>query len=97
MKINLQAFCRSLNAAEERETVPFTQCNSYLIEHIIRPYLSSKKILVRDIDFERFDLDDVHDLYHIFEERDRVEWKLRQLAERAWKLQPQARTVRSFC
>ncbi len=97
MKFNLQAFCQNLNAAEERETVPFTQCNSYLVEHIIRPYLNMEKILVRNIDFERFDLDDVHDLYHIFEERDRIEGKLRQLADRAWKLQPQARTVRSFC
>ena len=97
MKLDLKALCHSLGQVEAEETVSTKDCNPYLLEHVLRPLLWDKRLRIRDIDFARFDEEDIDIMAQYSESLGRCSWGLGQFTGAIANLEPAAHRVRRFC
>lgn len=97
MKMYLKGFCKQLARAKEEETVSTKGGNKYLLEQVFQPLAQNKKVLVKDIDFSKFDADDVQWLYGYCESLEKQGRKLAALVGTIGNIKPVACKVRQFC
>ena len=97
MQINLQALKQRLYEAPQEETVDTGDVNPYLLNEVLRPLLEGKLLCYGDVDYSRFEPDDLRALSYHCEQRWRVIDSLRSLAKGATVAEPCACTKRSFC
>ena len=97
MKMDLKGLCTRLAQAKEEETVSTRGVDEYLLNKVLRPLMRNETVLLKDIDFGRFDSDDVHRLTNYYEALEMEGRKLEQLAGVFAGLEPMACKVRRFC
>ena len=97
MKMDLKGLCTRLAQAKEEETVSTKGVDEYLLNKVLRPLMRNETVLLKDIDFGRFDSDDVHRLTNYYEALEMEGRKLEQLAGAFAGLEPMACKVRRFC
>ena len=69
MNLNLDAFNKSLSEAEAGETVPTGDVNPYLLECVLKPMLYGKRLCYGDIDYSKFEADELRALSGHCDER----------------------------
>lgn len=97
MKLDLNYLCRKFTAAQEEETVSTRHCNPYLLEQVLRPAMRGAAPRLREIDYAKFDSEDVRTLAEYHEALVRQSLKLAQLVGAAVSLEPVACKARQFC
>ena len=97
MKMDLKGLCSLLAQAAEEESVPSQDCSSYLLENVLRPLMRDETILLKDIDFSRFDLSEVHILGDYYEGLEMQGQKLNQIVGVIARIEPSACKARRFC
>ena len=97
MDLNLNALCGALQKAKPEETVPADDVNPYLLNEVLAPLLHGVDLRYGDIDFSRFDVDDLRTLAGHCEDRDRISYKFRNLSAVLDTAAPMACRRRAFC
>lgn len=97
MKMDLSGLCKQLAHAKEEEAVPTEDCNPYLLECILRPLMRDERVMLKDIDFEQFEAEDVHTLSDYYDSLEMQGQKLLQLAGAVAAIEPVACKARRFC
>lgn len=97
MKMDLKGLCKQLSRAKEEETVSTRDVNKYLLEQVLQPMMQGKKLLLKDIDFSKFDAKDVRWLTGYYESLEMQGRKLAQLVGVIDGIEPAACKIRSFC
>lgn len=97
MKMDLKILCGHLVRAGEEKTVSTRNCNPYLLEKVLQPLMREETVLLKDIDFSRFDADDVRDLASYYESLEMQGRTLRQLVGVIANIEPIACKTRRFC
>lgn len=97
MKLDLTLLSMRFSQAKEEPSVPTDGVNPYLLEKILLPCMNGESVLLRDIDYEAFEVEDIDSLEDYYDELSRAGSQLGQLAETVRKCPPEARKVRLFC
>ena len=97
MKLDLTLLSMRLSQAKDELPVPTDDVNSYLLEKILLPCMNSESVLLRDIDYEAFEVEDVDELEKYYDKLSRAGNQLGQLMETVRKCPPEARKIRLFC
>lgn len=97
MKLDLKLLSMRFSQAKDEPPVPTDGVNKYLLEKILLPCMNGTTILLRDIDYDIFDIEDVDLLEKYYNDLSRAGGKLFQLMETMRNLPPQAQKTRRFC
>ena len=97
MDLNLKALCAALQKVTPEETVPSDHVNPYLLNEVLTPLLRGVELRYGDIDFSRFNVDDLRSLAGYCEERDRILYKFGNLFKVLDTAAPAACRQRAFC
>ena len=97
MLLDLSVLRETLREAPQEETVAGSEVNPYLLNKVLRPLLAGKDLCYGDIDYSRFEADDLRELAQYCDKRDRVTAVLRELVSGISKAPPAACRVRAFC
>lgn len=96
MKLDLKKFCLLLSQTKERpESGEYI--NSYLLDHVLTPALSGAGVLIGDIDFSRFDEEDIEFLAEHYDCLEDAQRDILRLGEQVEKIPPAAGRARAFC
>lgn len=96
MKLDLQKFCLLLSQAKEPPE-PDEGVNRYLLDHVLTPALNGTGVQIGDIDFSRFDAEDIELLAEHYDCLDDAKRDVARLDAQVARIPPSARTVRAFC
>lgn len=97
MKLDLKLLSTRLSQAKDEPPVPTDGVNPYLLVKILLPCMNDERILLRDIDYDAFEVEDVDALEEYYDKLSRAGGRLRQFTETVQKCPPEARRVRQFC
>ncbi len=97
MKMDLEQLCKLLAQAKEKDADPMEDCNTYLLERVLRPLMRSETVLLKDVDFGQFDIEDIGQLVEYYESLEVQGGKLSQLAGALANIAPTACKSRRFC
>lgn len=97
MKMNLKLLCKELSQAKEEEAVSAQDCNSYLLDRVLRPLMRDETLLLKNIDFSQFDAEDIHTLNGYYQSLEMQGRRLMGLVGTVAAIEPAARKVRQFC
>ena len=97
MKMNLKALCKSFAQAPEEETVSTKNCNQYLLEHVARPLMRGETVLLRDVDCEQFDREDIQWVSGYCDSLVMQGQKLEQVVGAVANIEPIACKARRYC
>ena len=97
LKLDLNLLQMRFSQAEQTETVSTENVNPYLLEHIIRPLLRGETIRYGDVDYDRFEDEDLRSASGYCDEIGHTEYKLSQLQNDIAGLNPCACKLRTFC
>ena len=97
MKMDLKVLCKQLAQAKEEDAVSAEDCNAYLLERILRPLMRNETVLLKDVDFGQFDIEDIGQLVEYYESLEVQGGKLSQLAGALANIMPVACKSRRFC
>lgn len=97
MDLNLKALCAALQKAAPEETVPSDHVNPYLLNEVLTPLQRGVELRYGEIDFSRFDVDDLRSLAGYCEDRDRISYKFGNLFKALDLAAPMACRHRAFC
>lgn len=97
MLVNLDTLRKALSETPTEEMVDSSEVNTYLLNEVLRPILAGKELCYGDIDFSKFDSDDVRYISHYCDERGRVSAKLLRYSSSIVKAEASASRDRAFC
>lgn len=97
MLVDLLIFQKTLNGLPAEETVDSSAVNSYLMDNILRPILSEKDVSYGDIDFSKFEADDLQEISDYCSRREQVKQMLQSYINTLVKAKASACTNKSFC
>ena len=97
MKMDLKGLCTRLAQAKEEETVSTKGVDEYLLNKVLRPLMRNETVLLKDIDFSRFDSDDLQRLTNYYEALEIEGRKLMQVVGFVANMEPAACKARRFC
>ena len=97
MKMDLKGLCTRLAQVKEEETASTKDVDEYLLNKVLRPLMRNETVLLKDIDFGRFDADDLQRLTNYYEALEMEGRKLEQLAGAFANMEPVSCKVRRFC
>ncbi len=97
MKLDLKLLSMRLSQVKDEPPVPTDGVNSYLLEKILLPCMNGGSVLLRDIDYGAFEVEDVDALEEYYDELSRAGGQLGQLMETVRNCPPEARKARQFC
>ncbi len=97
MQVDLNVLRQKLNETPQEETVDSTEVNPYLLNEVLRPLLAGKELRYGDIDYSRFEADDLRMIAHYCDIRDRVICRLNEFVGGIADSAPSACSGRSFC
>ena len=96
MKLDLKKFCLLLAQAGGR-TEPDIDVNPYLLDHILMPTLNGDNVRIGDIDFSRFDEEDIENLAEYYDCLCRTQRDVARLGTKVGEIPPTACKARAFC
>lgn len=97
MEISLKHLSERLSSVQSEDTVPKGETNPYLIEAIIKPLLAGKSVKYGDIDFSKFELDELRTAAGYCEDISRTSCKLERLVANLSVSKAAACKMRAFC
>ena len=97
MKLDLKLLAIRFSQAKDEPPAPAEGVNPYLLEKILLPYMNGESILLRDIDYSAFDVEDIEPLAEYHDELAQAGYKLEQLTKTVQNLPPIAKKSRTFC
>lgn len=96
MKSDLKKFCSLLSLAKEPPKSG-ENVNRYLLDHVLTPALNGSGVLIGDIDFSRFDEEDIEFLAEHYDCLEEAQRDAVRLGEQVEKIPPIAGRARAFC
>ena len=97
MLVNLDTLRKTLSETPAEETVDSSGVNTYLLNEVLRPILAGKELCYGDIDYSKFDADDVRYISDYCDEYERVSDKLCGFLRGIVKAEASACRNRAFC
>lgn len=97
MKLDLKLLSMRFSQTKDEPPAPTDGVNPYLLEKILLPCMNGESILLRDIDYSAFDVEDIEPLAEYHDELARARYKLEQLTKTVQNLPPAAKKSRAFC
>lgn len=97
MKMDLKLLCKELSQAKAEEAVSTRDCNSYLLDHVLRPLMRDETLLLKNIDFSQFDAEDIHTLNGYYQSLEMQGQRLMGLVGTVAAIEPVAHKARQFC
>ena len=97
MKMDLKGLCGRLAQVQEEESVSTRSCNTYLLNQVLRPLMRGETVLLKSIDFSRFDAEDIRVLNGYYESLEMQGRKLIELVGAIASIEPTACKGRRFC
>ena len=97
MQVDLNALQRKLKEALPEDTVDASEVNPYLLNEVFRPLLAGKELCYGDIDYSKFDADDLQVIARYCQTRNHVIEVLKNLVGNIIKAVPGACSSRAFC
>lgn len=95
--MDIKGLCKRLAQAEEEESVSAQGCSEYLLHQILRPLARGESILLKNVDFSRFDTEDVRILEGYYESLEMQGRKLKEVVGAIANVSPAACKGRRFC
>ena len=96
MKLDLKKFCRLLSQVG-KPAGPDADVNPYLLDHVLTPALNGADVRIGDIDFSRFDEEDIENLAEYYDGLREIQREAARLEDRVSLIPPAAGKVRAFC
>ena len=96
MKLDLKKF-RLLLAQAGGQTKPDVDVNPYLLDHVLMPALNGDNVRIGDIDFNRFDAEDIETLAEYYDCLSQTQRDAARLGTTVGEIPPTACKVRAFC
>lgn len=96
MKLDLKKFCLLLPQAAG-QTKPNVDVNSYLLDHVLMPALNRDGVRIGDIDFSRFDEEDIENMAEYYDCLCEIQRGAARLRAKMREIPPTAGKVRAFC
>lgn len=97
MQVSLQLLQDKLASAPEEETVDSSAVNPYLLNDVLRPLLRGESLRYGDVDYSRFEADDIRALSYYCDCVERMKYRLQGLIGTISSVAPCACTARAFC
>ena len=97
MKLDLKLLSMRFSQTKDEPPAPTEGVNPYLLEKILLPCMNGESILLRDIDYSAFDVEDIKPLAEYHDELAQARYKLEQLTKTVRNLPPAAKKSRVFC
>lgn len=97
MKLDLKLLSMRFSQAKDEPPVPTDGVNGYLLQKILLPCMNGGSVLLRDIDYEAFEVEDVDEVEEYYDKLSRAGGRLRQFTETVQNSPPEARKVHLFC
>ena len=97
MLVDFNVLQKKLAELPSEEAVDSSEVNPYLLNEVLRPLLAGRSLTYGDIDYSKFEADDLRMLSHYCDERDHVSSDLRKLVGSLAKSMPSACRNRAFC
>lgn len=97
MKVDLKSLCNLLAKASEEANVSTESGNIYLLNQVLQPLMQGETVLLKDIDFSRFDGEDIRWLARYYEALEMQGRKLIQIVGAIANIEPAACKARRFC
>lgn len=97
MKLDLKLLSMRFSQTKDEPPAPTEGVNPYLLEKILLPCMNGESILLRDIDYSAFDVEDIEPLAEYHDELARARYKLEQLTKTVQNLPPAVKKSRAFC
>ena len=97
MVIDLKRLAGALRNAGAGETVPYNDTEPYLIEEVYEIYRAGGMLKISDLDYSRFELDDLGELHDYFNRFQGASYTLEQFEKPFRSAAATARGARAFC
>lgn len=97
MKLDLKLLSMRFSQTKDEPPAPTEGVNPYLLEKILLPCMNGESILLRDIDYSAFDVEDIEPLAEYHDELAQARYKLEQLTKTVQNLPPAAKKSCTFC
>lgn len=97
MKLDLKLLSMRFSQVKDEPPVSVNGVNEYLLEKILWPCMNGESILLRDIDYSAFNVEDIEPLAEYHDELAQAGYKLEQLTKTIQNLPPAAKKSRTFC
>ena len=97
MHIDASGLVAALKEAPEERMSPCQAVTEYVMEHIFAPLRRNEPVFFADLDFEAFTDEDIWSLRGWIEHRERIAYRLSDLAKIFCGAKPVSRTGRAFC
>ena len=96
MNLDLKKFCLLLSQAGG-QIKPDVDVNPYLLDHVLTPTLNGDNVRVGDIDFSRFDEQEIEELAEYYDCLCETHRDIARLRTKVSEIPPAAGKVRAFC
>lgn len=97
MKIAFQKLVSQLREAKEQDPKELWEMPDYVFDHIFRPLLNDEKVLFENLDFTRFDYDDLAVLADSIQSAWQETQKIRKIRDIFLEAPPVCAKARAFC
>ena len=97
MLVALHVLQKTLSGLPEEETVDSSEVHPYLLNEILRPILAGKSVCYGNIDFSRFDADDLWVISDYCDRREKTMHKLRVYINRLVEAKASSSMGKAFC
>ena len=97
MEVDFEALLANFRDAKEEKTFPKKAVSDYVMSRIYEPLLRNEEILYANLDFTRFDADDLWELMRLLEDSMKMTWKLADLNRVFCQAKPTSVGYRAFC
>ena len=97
MEIDFDALLAGFRDAKEEKTFKKKAVSDYVMSRIYEPLLRNEEVLYANLDFTRFDADDLWELMRLLEDSMKMTWKLADLNRVFCQAKPASVGCRAFC
>lgn len=97
MNLDLKLLSMRFSQTKDEPPISTDGINGYLLQKILLPCMNGESILLRDIDCEAFEVEDVDVLESYYGKLCGAGRQLDQLSGTVWNCPPEARKARLFC
>ena len=97
MNIEISRLVRNLRAAEPEKTVPDREVNPYLLNVLLKRLLDGEDVTYGEVDFSKFEADDLRVVSYYCQELGRMTYHLSQLIGGLDNAAPYCCKTRAFC